>query len=222
MTTRMILVRHGETESSRERRFAGATEVALNDRGREQARALARRLRAVRIDAMHVSPLGRCLETAEPITEATGRKATIVDDLRECHFGDWENLTLAQVVERWQDDLQRWAADESVPPPGGECWLDLGVRLGKWWDEATKRYEGRTVLAVTHGGPILTVARRVTKAPRETMDSFLVETGSVSVIHLSNGRTRIRAWNDTTHLTDPLMDGKPLPGYGPLTASRGS
>jgi len=217
MTTRVILVRHGETESSRERRFAGATDVDLTDYGREQARALAQRLRQVRIDVMHVSPLGRCLQTAEPITEVTGRKATVVDDLRECHFGEWENLTLAEVVESWQDDLQRWAGDESVAPPGGECWLDLGTRLSAWWDEAVKRYEGRTVLAITHGGPILSLARYVTKAPREAMDTFLVETGSVSLIQVSNGRTRIRAWNDTTHLSDPLMDGKGLPSHSPLS-----
>lgn len=216
MTTRVILVRHGETDSSRERRFAGATDVALTDYGRDQARALAQRLRPVRIDAIHVSPLGRCLQTAEPITELTGRKPTVVEDLRECHFGDWENLTIGDVMERWQEDLQRWAADESVPPPGGECWLDLNHRVAAWWEEATKRYEGRTVLAVTHGGPILSLARHVTGAPRQAMDAFLVETGSLSVMHVSNGRVRIRTWNDTTHLADPLTDGRALPHYAPL------
>lgn len=220
MSTRVILIRHGETESSRERRFAGATNVDLTDFGREQAQAIARRLRAVRIDVMHVSPLDRCLQTAEPITEVTGRKPTVVEDLRECHFGDWENLTITEVVEKWQDDLQRWAGDENIAPPGGECWADLGVRVSKWWAEATERYEGRTVLAVTHGGPILSLARHVTKAPREAMDAFLVETGSISVIQVNNGRTRIRAWNDTTHLSDPLMDGFPLPAYGPMTQQR--
>jgi probable phosphoglycerate mutase len=217
LSTRIILIRHGETESSRERRFAGATNVDLTDFGREQARAIARRLKAVRIDALHVSPLARCLQTAEPITEVTGRKPTLMEDLRECHFGDWENLTITEVLESWQDDLQRWAADEKVAPPGGECWYDLGIRVARWWEEATKRYEGRTVLAVTHGGPILTLARQVTKAPREAMDAFLVETGSISVIQVNNGRTRIRAWNDTTHLADPLLDGRPLPAYGPMT-----
>src|SRR5688572_19696591 len=119
MTTRVILVRHGETESSRERRFAGATDVALTDFGREQARVLAQRLRPARIDAIHVSPLLRCRQTAEAITEVTGRKAMVVDDLRECHFGDWENLTVAEVAERWPEALQMWAADEAHPPPGG-------------------------------------------------------------------------------------------------------
>jgi ribonuclease H / adenosylcobalamin/alpha-ribazole phosphatase len=199
MTTRFILVRHGETESSRERRFAGSTNVDLTDFGREQARALAQRLRPVRIDVIHVSPLGRCLQTAEPICDVTGRKPTVMEDLRECHFGDWENLTFGEVLEK--------------------CWADLGERVGKWFDEAAERYEGRTVLAVTHGGPILSLARRVTGAPREAMDAFLVETGSVSVIQLSNSRVRIRAWNDTTHMNDPLLDGRELPARTITTRS---
>lgn len=213
MSTRIILVRHGETQSSRERRFAGSTDVDLTEHGREQARALAQRLRPVRIDAVHSSPLARCVQTAAAITEITGRKATIIDDLRECHFGEWENLTIEDVVETWQEDLQRWVGDETVPPPGGECWYDLGVRVQKWWQEALARYEGRTVLAVTHGGPILMLARHITKTPREAMDAFVVETASVSLITVANNRTRIRVWNDTAHLTDPLMDGRTLPSY---------
>lgn len=217
MTTRVILVRHGETESSRERRFAGATDVALTDFGREQARALAQRLRPARIDAIHVSPLLRCRQTAEAITEVTGRKATVVDELRECHFGDWENLTIAEVAEKWPEALQTWAADEAHPPPGGECWVDLMKRVSQWWEQAIERYEDRTVLAVTHGGPILSLARYVTRSPREAMDQFLVETASLSIFQLANGRTRIRAWNDTTHLGDPLLDGKGLPSRSPVS-----
>ena len=51
--------------------------------------------------------------------------------------------------------------------------------------------------------------------PREAMDAFLVETGSVSMIHVNDGRKRIRLWNDITHQRDPLMETTPLPGYGP-------
>src|SRR5712692_7535483 len=122
MTTRFIFVRHGETESSRERRFAGSTDVDLTENGLEQARTVARRMRPVRIDAIHVSPLRRCQQTAAAVTEVTGRKAEITSDIRECGFGDWENLTLAEVLEGWPDAMQKWIADESVAPPNGESW----------------------------------------------------------------------------------------------------
>ena len=215
MTTRFILVRHGETASSKERRFAGATDTPLSETGHEQARALAKRLRPVRIDAMHVSPLTRCQQTAFAITETTGRKATLVEDLRECHFGDWEDLTITEVLEKWPDDLQKWATDDTIPPPGGECWADLGDRVERWFKEALERYENRTVLAVTHGGAILSLVRRVLGIQRDAMDAFLVETGSLSMLHCSDGRKRIRLWNDITHQRDPLLETTPLPSYAP-------
>lgn len=206
-STRFILVRHGKTSANHERRFAGSTDVELTDEGREQARALARRLRSVRIDVIFSSPLTRCLQTAEPITEMTGRKPVVCDDIHECRFGDWENLTAEEILERSSDGLQRWLADETVAPPNGESWNQLGERVTKWWDDAAARYENRTVLAVTHGGPILWLGRHVTGGARQAMSTLFVEPASVSVIQLSAGRTRIRLWNDTTHIADPLLDG---------------
>src|SRR5712691_5215445 len=140
MTTRFIFVRHGETQSSLERRFAGSTDVELTENGLEQAKAVARRLRPVRVDAIHVSPLRRCQQTAAAVTEVTGRKAEITQEIRECGFGEWENLTLAEVLEKWPGDMQNWIADESVAPPGGESWHSLGERVERWFGEATKRY----------------------------------------------------------------------------------
>jgi probable phosphoglycerate mutase len=160
----------------------------------------------VRIDAMHCSPLLRCRQTAEAITDATGRKAEITSDIRECAFGDWENLTLAEVLEKWHDDMQKWVADESVCPPGGESWHDLGARVERWFAGALRRYDGRTVLAVTHGGPIIWLGRYLCAAPREAMGVFMIDTASVSVIQIADGRRRIRAWNDVTHLRDPLLE----------------
>lgn len=207
MSTRFILVRHGETPASLERRFAGSTDVELTDAGREQARALARRLRPVRIDVMYSSPLKRCLQTAEPITEVTGRKPVIAEEIHECRFGDWENLTLAEILESSSDEIQRWLADETVCPPGGESWQQVGERVMRWWRETAERYDGRTVLAVMHGGPILWLGRHLVGGSREAMGTLFVEPASVSVIQISGERTRIRLWNDTNHVRDPLLDG---------------
>ena len=65
MSTRIILVRHAETPGSLERRFTGATDVHLTDEGLQQAEALGRRLKEVHIDAIYVSPLSRCRQTAD-------------------------------------------------------------------------------------------------------------------------------------------------------------
>src|SRR5947207_15225562 len=108
MTTRFILIRHGETPASLERRFAGSTDVELTDTGRTHAAALAQRLRQVRIDVIHTSPLRRCMQTAEPIAQVTGRKPVVMDEIRECNFGEWENLTLAEILESHSESMQLW------------------------------------------------------------------------------------------------------------------
>lgn len=209
MSTRFILVRHGETPASKERRFAGSTDVELTDAGREQAETLARRLRQVRIDAFHVSPLTRCLQTAEPVAEVTGRKPALTDELRECHFGEWEGLSAHEVRERYRSEFDAWISDDAVPPPSGESWQEVGARVGRWWRDAAERYEGRTVLAVTHGGPILWLARHVAHAPYSAMIAFEIDPCSVTLLQTRGPLWRIRLLNDTTHVRDPLLDGPP-------------
>lgn len=206
MTTRIILVRHGETPGSLERRFTGTTDVTLTDDGHEHARVLAQRLRPVRIDALHVSPLTRCQQTAAPITEITGRKATIVEELRECNFGVIENLSLSEAMEQHGDKLAEWFGGEDRCPPDGETWMQVGERLLTWFEAAAERYKDRTVLAVTHGGPILWLTRHITDAPYRAMGVFEVDPTSVTIFQHRSGTWRLRLFNDTTHLRDPLME----------------
>ena len=206
MTTRFILVRHAETPGSLERRFTGSTDVPLTDDGHKQAQALAKRLRPVRIDVMHVSPLLRCRQTAEPITAITGRKATIVDDLRECGFGCLENMTIEEAAAQFGDSLGTWFGGEDVCPPDGETWLQVGERVQRWFGEAAERYKDRTVLAVTHGGPILWMSRHVSGAPFRSMIAFEIDPASVTVVQSRSNTWRLRLMNDTSHLSDPLLE----------------
>lgn len=206
MTTRFILVRHAETPGSLERRFTGTTDVLLTDHGHEMARALAQRLRPVRIDVMHVSPLTRCQQTAAPITEITGRKATIVEEIREFDFGILENLSLQEALEQHGGKMIEWFGSEDVGPPDGETWTKVGERLTSWLNEAAERYKDRTVLAVTHGGPVLWLTRHIVGAPHHAMGVFEVDPASITVMQQRDGRWRLRLFNDTSHLSEPLME----------------
>lgn len=206
MSTRLILVRHAETPGSLERRFTGSTDVLLTDDGKRQAEALAKRLRPVRIDVMHVSPLTRCQQTAAAITEVTGRKATITPELRECAFGILENMTLQEALEEHGAKLGDWFGGEDASPPDGETWVEVGERLKTWLAAASERYKDRTVLAVTHGGPILWLSRFITGAPHAAMAVFDIDPASVTLMQSRGDMWRLRLFNDTSHLRDPLLD----------------
>lgn len=155
---------------------------------------------------MHVSPLVRCRQTAEPITQITGRKATIVPELREVGFGCIENMTINEAVEQFGDKLATWFGSEDTCPPDGETWNAVGERLTLWFADAAERYKDRTVLAVTHGGPILWLTRHFADAPFPSMIVFEVDPASVTVFQSRNETWRIRMFNDTTHLGEPLME----------------
>jgi len=200
------MVRHAETPGSLERRFTGSTDVELTPDGHRQAEELAQRLRAVRIDVMHVSPLTRCQQTAAPITAVTGRKPTIVPELREVAFGCIENMTIGEAVEAYGDKLPAWFGGEDVCPPDGETWNQVGERLKTWFADAAERYKDRTVLAVTHGGPVLWLTRYLVDAPFRSMVVFEVDPASVTVFQSRSDTWRVRTFNDTTHLGDPLLE----------------
>lgn len=215
MSIRLILVRHGETLASIDRRFAGAQDVDLTPHGHEQAEALARRLAATPVDAFYVSPLRRCRQTAVPVARALRMEPVPADDLRECHFGSWEGLSLTEVLERDAEMFQTWISGDEHSPPEGESWGQVWERVGGWWREAIRRHEGGTILAVTHGGPILCFLRSVLAAPYASMYQFEIDPCSVTVLQTRGEVVRVRLVNDTTHYRDMVS---PAPGVRPLNA----
>lgn len=207
MSTRVILVRHAETPGSVERRFTGATDVPLTDAGLEQAAALGRRLRDVQIEAIYVSPLGRCRQTAAAVTAVKDRPLVVEEDIRECHFGILENATLEEAVaEHGPEKMMEWFGGEDAAPPDGETWLEVGARVTGWLERAAAEHRDATILAVTHGGPVLRLTRHITGAPHTAMAVFDIDPASVTLFQQRTEMWRLRLFNDTSHLSDPLLD----------------
>ena len=150
----ILLARHGETVSNKERRFQGQLDVPLNDTGREQARALAERLREEPLAALYASPLSRARETAEIVGAALGLEVRLDDRLKEVDVGAWQ--------ERLKDDLERedpgaWAAfraaGEDFRFPGGESLRDQQERVIDALVDVTQRGD-LPALVVCHRGVI--------------------------------------------------------------------
>lgn len=121
MTSVIHLARHGETVWHAENRYAGVSDVALTDRGREQAQALGRWATAHGPLSVHSSDLSRARITAAPAAQALGVELQVHPLLREVDFGDGEGLTRAEMAERFPDDLARFLDRPAVSPlPGGE------------------------------------------------------------------------------------------------------
>ncbi|MEU8070617.1 bifunctional RNase H/acid phosphatase [Micromonospora sp. NPDC049151] len=204
--TRLILVRHGETERTVQKRYSGRGDVPLTERGRAQARASAARVAALApsVAAVVSSPLSRCTATAEAVTAQVGNPPVRTDDdLIECDFGAWEGHTFAEVREGWAAELDAWLASTAVAPPKGESFVTVAERTGRAVDRLRSAYPGETVVVVSHVSPIKLVLRDALAASDAFLHRLYLDTAGISVLDLyPDGGVAVRSVNDTSHLTD--------------------
>ncbi|WP_346776775.1 bifunctional RNase H/acid phosphatase [Streptomyces sp. HNM0574] len=203
--TTFVLLRHGETVLTPEKRFSGSggSDPELSAVGQRQALAAAEAL-AERgtIQAIVTSPLQRCRQTAQAIADRTGLPVRTEDGLRETDFGAWEGLTFAEVREQYPDDLGAWlASPEAEPTGGGESFAAVARRVSVARDKLLARYPGKTVLVVTHVTPVKTLARLALGAPAESLFRMELSAASLSAIaYYADGNASLRLLNDTGHL----------------------
>ena len=200
-----VLLRHGQTPLSVDRRFSGLGEAALTSLGREQAAAAAARLArgGTAFTALYTSPLGRAQETAQAVAAATGLAPVIDERLRETDFGDWEGSTFAEVKARWAGELAAWLADPEVAPPGGESFAATTLRVQAARDDITARHPGEQVVVVSHVTPIKSLLRLALDAPASVLYRLHLDLASLSVVDwYADGLAVVRSANDAAHL-DP-------------------
>ncbi len=202
--TRLIVVRHGESELNVERRYSGRDDIPLSANGAAQARALAARLATLagQVAAVVSSPLSRCTDTAALIASALGGVPVETDaDLIECDFGEWEGRTFAEVRERWPAQLSAWLDSPAVAPPGGESFRAVGVRVRRAVSRLRDRYPGQTVVVVSHVSPIKLLLRDALAAGDAFLHRlYLSPTGLSIVDSWSDGGIAVRTVNDTAHV----------------------
>ncbi|MBW8802757.1 MAG: bifunctional RNase H/acid phosphatase [Catenulisporales bacterium] len=201
--TTLILLRHGATALTAEKRFSGAGDPELVDTGRAQAAAVARRLAARGgIDAVVASPLARTRQTAQTAADALGLPVSLDEGFRETDFGLWDGHTFGEVRERWPAEMQAWLNSPSVAPPKGESFDAVTARVLAARDSLLKHYARRTVLVVSHVTPIKTLIRDALGAPPEALYAMELSAASLSVVtYYGDGRSSLRLFNDTAHLT---------------------
>jgi broad specificity phosphatase PhoE len=158
--TRVILVRHGETEWNAKRLAQGQADVPLNEVGIRQAHKIAHRLAEESLAAIYSSDLSRALDTAIAIAESSGGLQVGVDpDLREIDQGEWEGMDVREIAQRWPEhwgDARHWQRR-----PGGESPTEVRERGLAAVERAVAAHPSSTIVLVTHGGPIRWISAQV-------------------------------------------------------------
>ena len=200
--TTTLLLRHGQTALSAERRFAGRGDYPLTDLGRQQATAAGARL-AERggIDLIVSSPLVRALATAQAVADCTGAGLVTEEGLVETDFGSWEGMTFGEIRANWPEQMNAWLADAEVAPPGGESFAAVGERVSAALDRLLRAHEGQTLVVVSHVTPIKTIVCRALLAPTGALFRMHLDIASLTQAEwFADGPALLRSLNDTTHL----------------------
>ena len=203
--TTTLLLRHGETPLSVQKRFSGRGDAELTARGVEQAAAAARRIAARGgVDVVVSSPLRRARMTAQAAADLLGADVVVDQDLAETDFGDWEGFTFAEVQEKWPDQMAAWLADPVVAPPGGESFTATTKRVRRAVDRLVASHPGQTVLVVSHVTPIKVLTQLSVEAPPSALYRLHLDLASLTEIDwYADGPAVLRRFNDTAHLETP-------------------
>ena len=201
--TTTLLLRHGQTALSVEKRFSGVGDPELTGTGLAQAAAAAERLAGCGAVAVVHSPLRRARQTAQAAADAIGAPLVEEPGLQETDFGDWDGYTFAEVRERWPAELDAWLASTAIAPPHGESFDATTVRVRQARDRVLSRFGGQTVLLVSHVTPIKTLLRLALDAPPSALYRMHLDLASVSTVQwFADGPAVVRSLNDTGHLPD--------------------
>jgi probable phosphoglycerate mutase len=203
--TRLLLLRHGQTALSVERRYSGRGEIPLTETGERQAKAAALRLSTLDdigpATPIISSPLARAHRTAQAVAEAAGSKVITHPGLIETDFGTWEGLTFAEAAARDPELHHRWVLDSSVPAPEGESFDTVHRRVRSVLDELLAQHGGTTLVVVSHVTPIKSLLRIALDAGPSLLFRLHLDLASLSIVEFyPDGHASVRLVNDTSHL----------------------
>jgi probable phosphoglycerate mutase len=202
--TTTVLLRHGETAHTAEKRFSGSGghDPELSAEGERQATAAAERLAKVGgVEAVVASPMRRTLQSAYVVPSALGAEVRELDGFRECAFGEWEGLTLDEVRSGWPVELASWLGDPKAEPPGGESFADVRRRVTRARDQLLARHPRQTVLVVTHVTPIKVLVADALTAKLDALYRMELSPATLSEVQwFEGGQASLRRFNDAAHL----------------------
>ncbi len=199
---KLILVRHGETDWNKERRYQGQTDLEMNETGKRQVKMLGNRLVDTPIDLVYVSDLKRAMVTAQIITRGRDIVMEVRQELREINFGEFEGKTFEEIEAIYPD----WVPTNfDFTSYQGESLEQVTVRIKTFLSELSERDSSeQAVLVVGHGGALRVMLCILLGIDVSKWWQISLDTVSMTTIEGDAGQAVLRQLNDTCHLEGTL------------------
>ena len=205
--TRIIAMRHGETDWNVDTRIQGHLDIPLSATGRWQAERLAGALRDDPIHAIYASDLTRAWETAQYVAQAHAISATKEEGLRERHFGDFEGKTFAEIEAALPEQSLRWRnRDPHFAPIGGETLVVLRARVLEAASRLAALHPGEQIALVGHGGVMDVLYRAATRLDIQAPRTWELGNAAINRLLWTPEGFTLVGWADTQHLGDGVLD----------------
>lgn len=209
-TTRILAIRHGETDWNADTRIQGHTNIPLNAMGRWQAKQLAQALAHETIDVIYASDLSRAFETARAVAKVQRQRVVAVPLLRERHFGVFQGRQFKDIEVELPEQAARWRKrDVDFCPEGGESLRMFYERCVNAASALAAAHPGQTVALVAHGGVMDCLYRAALHIDLQAPRAWLLGNASINrLLHTGEGFSLV-GWSDTAHLDNAVLDEIP-------------
>lgn len=199
--SRLLLVRHGETELNSSERYWGHSDVKLSPLGLRQAERLRDRLAIERIDAVYSSDLQRALATAKIIASRHQLDVITCAELREINFGKLEGLNFEEISQLFPDFAAKWRVQRStnIEFPGGESLDQLNKRVRNFVGRLKKRKADETVLVVAHAGVLRSLICQLMGLELQHIYHIRLDLASLSILETYPTGAILTLLNDVSH-----------------------
>ena len=194
--THILLIRHAVNDVMKAKRLAGwMPGVSLNDEGREQAAAVAERLRHLQIAAIYASPLERTGETAAPLAAALGLEVQIREGLGEVRYGEWTGQPLEELAKH-----EQWRVVQMYPSgmrfPGGEAMREMQARIVNELEAIAADHPRDIVAVFSHADVIKAAMAHYLGVHLDLFQRIVIDPTSVSIVTLTRFGPRVLRIND--------------------------
>lgn len=209
--TEILLIRHGETDWNRVRRMQGHIDIALNQHGRLQARALGRALAAERPAAIYASDLQRARDTAQAVADVHGMTVQIELALRERCYGAFEGLMYDEISRHYPEAFAQWRArDPHARFPAGErvaeTTHEFTLRAVDAVTALARRHRGEKILVLTHGGVLDALYRAAHGISLDAERHFDIKNAAINRLQWDGERMQVVQWAEVGHLDALSLD----------------